>query len=219
MSRITSWQTAWHDLLDQDPAASAEGPRPAPPVAHGDDFRLHFGFAMASPACQDACLGVLPHGPALQDRMRALRGFGPLTESDALRLLYEAVARLSALSLEYPGGTTHVTPHTDEVNAVMLQSATITEALGDEVLDRSMSPDLNEETGFLREPLYRLRSTYDVVNFLLWPLVAREGEPDPTDPVARLLVGNWLPIWGPDDGTLLIDLNRDARTPRKGMTG
>src|SRR5262249_607859 len=48
---------------------------------------------------------------------------------------------------------------------------------------------------FLREPLYRLRSAYQVADWVLWPLCSKPGDVDLMEARYRLIQGGWSPGW------------------------
>ena len=61
---------------------------------------------------------------------------------------------------------------------------------------------------FLSEPLYQLAASYEVADWIRWPLCASPDADDPTLPIYQLATGGWSPGWD-DQGAFLFDRRRE----------
>lgn len=64
---------------------------------------------------------------------------------------------------------------------------------------------------FLSEPLYQLAASYEVADWIRWPLCASPDADDPTLPIYQLATGGWSPGWD-DKGVFLFDRRRVTAT-------
>ena len=195
-----SWLRHWHSVIDdavgQDSSFDME-------AAYNDpygDFRMHFVTWDLPDECLRHCFGVLPRGAEMCNRaiemrglyrgeksstreqeahelfQRGLDGFAQFVDSEDLKKPVR-VKRVTRAEMQTPPG--------DRV-AIVLE--------GIDWNDRLAAENL-EAGSFLRETLYRLTHSYEVADYIEWPLFPDPQSIDPFRGFALLaLSGKYYPM-------------------------
>lgn len=182
-----SWLRHWHAVIDdavgKDPSFDFE-------AAYEDpcgDFRMHFMTWDLPDESLRRCFGVLPRGTEMCNRaiemrrlsrgkkssipeqealalfQRGLDGFAQFAGSEDLKDLKKPilVTRVKRAEIQIPPG--------DRV-AIVLEGVDWSDRVATECL---------EAGSFLRETLYRLAHSYDVADYVGWPLLPDSQSIDP----------------------------------------
>ncbi len=206
-----SWLRHWHSVIDdafgQDPSFDFEAAYRDP---YGD-FRMHFMTWDLPDESLRRCFGLLPRGTEMCNRaiemrrlyrgekssipehdafaffQRGLDGFAQFVEGADLDDLKKPIriARVTRAEIQMPPG--------DRV-AIVFEGIDWTGRVAAE----------NLETGsFLRETLYRLAYSYDVVDYIEWPLFPDPQTIDPFRDFALLALSDeYFPMLA--DGPVLF---------------
>jgi hypothetical protein len=189
------WLRHWHSVIDdavgQDPSFDFDAACRDP----YSDFRMHFVTWDLSDEDLRRCFGVLPRGTQMCDRAiemrRSYRGGQPsMPEQEAIELFHRGLNRFAQFSdsedLRKPVRVTHLTraeikiPRADRV-AVVFEGIDWNGRVPVENLEAS---------SFLTETLYRLTHSYDVVDYIEWPLYPDPQSIDPFRGYALLALSN-----------------------------
>ena len=179
-----SWLRHWHCVLDdvfgQAPSFDFE-------AAHKDpygDFRMHFMTWDLPNESLRRCFEVLPHGPVMCNRAIEMRRLyrgekSSILEQEALELFQKGLDGLAQFvecdELKQPICVKHVTraelliPPGDRV-AIVFEEID---------WDVRLAAENREARWFLRETLYRLANSYDVADYVDWPLFPDTQSIDP----------------------------------------
>ena len=215
------WQQHWHQILDahapdEDGADGKHDVLPDP----GDDARVHtalwlIGGASQSPARAQA-MHIMPAGDHMLARLEAhLSSSHATVDADqAKALLRHALMLVRKLNLDVPDADSPIRV----LDESMVPLLTAFAQADTPFLDfRDALGDMAEEHGgrigmkafyFLSEPLYQLAASYEVADWIRWPLCASPDADDPTLPIYQLAVGGWSPGWD-DQGVFLFDRRRE----------
>ena len=210
------WQALRPEVRD---AHGSETTRPDPLPSIREDFRLQFELWTASPEARKEALSFLPKGEAIAQRVETILQdpHSPLSADQAEDHLRDALKRIKSLRIEAPDPTALIaimTPHDASLNEAFRDAATPGLDLDDALPDlarRASGVDGEDAFFFLSEPLFRLKSDYDVAHWALWPLCARRRDPDPYGPLAKLALGGWSPGHSPSRGLFLYDRRSQKR--------
>jgi hypothetical protein len=205
-----SWLRHWHSVIDdavgQDPSFDLEAAQEDP----DSDFRMHFMTWDLPDESLRRCFGVLPSGAEMCNRaiemrrmyrgeksgipeqeaqklfQRGIEGFAQFVESEDLRKPVR-VMRVTRAEIQIP--------RADRV-AIVLEG----------IEWNGRVPAENLEAGsFLRETLYRLAHSYDVVDYVEWPLFPDPQSIDPFRGFALLALSNkYYPMLDADGPVLFV---------------
>jgi len=211
------WQQRWHQILDahapdEDDADSPDGVLPAP----GDDARLHTAFWLIGGAAQAPAraqaMHIMPAGDRLLARLEAhLSTPQAAIDSDqAKALLRHALILVRQLNLDAPDADSSIRVMDESMVPLLTAFAqadtpfvNFRDALGD-MAEKHSGPTGVDAFHFLSEPLYQLAASYEVADWVRWPLCASPEADDPTLPIYQLATGGWSPGWD-DQGVFLFD--------------
>ena len=219
------WQQRWHQILDvhapdKDDADGPNGVLPDP----GDDARVHTAFWLISGAAHASAraqaMHIMPAGERMLARLEAHLSNPPaaIDVDQAKTLLRHALILVRQLNLDAPAPDSPIRV----MDASMLPLLTafaqadtpfvnFRDALGD-MAEKHSGPIGVDAFHFLSEPLYQLAASYEVADWVRWPLCASPDADDPTLPIYQLATGGWSPGWD-DQGVFLFD-RRDELNKR-----
>ena len=209
----SDWQALWHEVLD---TYGSDTPRPDPLPSIREDVRLQFDLWQAPPEARAEAFSFLPKGKACAERVEAVLNDAhpPLSADAAEDHLRDALKRIAALRVPAPDPAATIlvlTPQDASLNEAFRDAAPPSLDLDDRLPDlarRASGPDGEDAFFFLSEPLFRLKSDYDVAHWALWPLCARRRDPDPYAPLAQLALGRWSAGHSATRGLFLYDRRR-----------
>jgi hypothetical protein len=205
-----SWLRHWHSVIDdavgQDPSFDFEAALEDP----YSDFRMHFVTWDLPDENLRRCFGVLPRGTEMSNRAIEMRRLyrgdkSSIAEQEAIEIFQRGldgfVQFVESDDLRKPVRVMHVTraeiqiPSADRV-AIVFEGIDWNGRVG----------AVNLETGsFLRETLYRLAHSYDVVDYIEWPLFPDPQSIDPFRGFALLaLSGKYYPMLDADGPVLFV---------------
>ncbi|QEI05690.1 hypothetical protein FXN63_07420 [Pigmentiphaga aceris] len=223
------WQRRWHEILDihapeEDDAISQTGsPQSLPDV--GDDSRLHTAFwSVGSTDDADArrqLISILPAGELMLARLEAHLSRAPETiDADQARLLLrQGLMSINSLNLEAPEPDAPVRLLDESLEPLLSAFATADSPF---IHFRDMLGELAQQHSgqvgmqafyFLSEPLYQLAASYEVADWIRWPLCAAPDADDPTLPIYQLAVGGWSAGWD-SQGLFLFDRRHEVQKSR-----
>jgi hypothetical protein len=205
LTRQKVWQRQWHEILNSYPDPDGGASRTPDPLPSLDcDFRLHFNMWLVPPEARQHAFAVFPCGEEMLARvdqhLSAPRK--PLAPEQAVSLLQAGIklARDAGVDdLPAPEMTIDVLSEADMPLLEAFRQADDPFAdLRDQLSAKARQH--HGEAGedaffFLSEPLYRLRSSYHVRDWVLWPLCSDPAAPDLTEAGYLLGEGGWSPGW------------------------
>lgn len=203
------WLLHWHGILDAelgpDPLFNLKSAFEDP---YGD-CRMHFATWDLSDEALCRCFEVLPHGAEMAERAIETRSIlradtKPVTADTAVKLFEDALNRFSqfidAPDLSKPIQVRHIS--SEELNVEAGYTERIRVLFED--VNWSFSPDHCEASSFLTETLYRLAHSYEVADYVKWPLFTDARSIDPHKPLATLILsGGYYPVLD-EDGPVLF---------------
>jgi len=208
--RERAWLRHWHGVIDaemgEDPSFDFE-------VACNDpygDFRMHFLTWDLSDEALRHCFEVLPCGKQMADRAIEMRS---LHRANATRFSEPAAVDLFQSSLD---AFAHFTDDADLKKPIRVKHVSSDEfnievghadrvAVLFEDVDWTISPENCGVSSFLSETLYRLAHSYEVVDYIEWPLFPDPRSIDPHRPFAILaLTRTYFPLLDEDGPVLFV---------------
>lgn len=199
-----SWLRHWHSVIDDaagtDPSFDFEAAYEDP---YGD-FRMHFKTWDLPDESLRRCFGALPQGTEMCNRAIEMRRLcrgekSSMPEQDALALFQRGLNGFAPFvesendrnELKKPVRVTHVT----RAEIPMLSGDRVAIVLEGIDWSGQVAAENLEARSFLRETLYRLAHSYDVVDYVTWPLLHDPHSIDPFRGFALLAVsGEYLPM-------------------------
>jgi hypothetical protein len=208
-----SWLRHWHSVIDEavgrDPSFDFEAAYKDP---YGD-FRMHFVTWDLPDEILWRCFGVLPRGAEMCSRAIVMRRFyrgekSTIAEREALKLFQRGLDGFAQFveseDLKKPVRVMRVTraemqtPPGDRV-AIVLEDIDWNVRLTAENL---------EARSFVRETLYRLAHSYDVADYIEWPLFPDPQSIDPFLGFALLALSDkYYPLLDADGPVLFVVTN------------
>lgn len=205
-----AWLRHWHSVIDevfgQDAFFDFEAAYKDP---YGD-FRMHFMTWDLPDESLRRCFDVLPRGTEMCSRAIEMRHLyrgekSSISEQEALELFQRGLNGfmrfIESDDLKKPIRVSRVTseeiksPNADRV-AIVLENIDWHFSLADE--DRSVG-------SFLSETLYRLAHSYDVANYVKWPLLPDPQSIDPFRGFALLALSDkYYPMLDADGPVLFV---------------
>jgi hypothetical protein len=204
------WLRHWHSVIDdavgQDPSFDFEAACQDP----YSDFRMHFMTWDLPDESLRRCFGVLPRGTEMCNRAIEMRRLyrtekSTIPEQQAGEIFQRGLDGFAQFveseDLRKPVRVMHVTraeiqiPRADRV-AIVFEG----------IAWNSRVPAENLEAGsFLRETLYRLAHSYDVVDYVEWPLFPDPQAIDPFRGFALLALSDkYYPMLDADGPVLFV---------------
>jgi hypothetical protein len=182
-----AWQLRWHEILndyaDPDGRASTT-PNPLPDMS--SDFRLHFNLWQVPQEARHRAFAILPCGNEMLGRLeRHLSAHRvPLDPEQAVDLLRSGLRLAQAAGVQ----TLSRIDVLSELDMPLLDAFKDADDPFQDIKDR-LSADARARHGeagaeafhFLSEPLYRLRSSCHVADWVRWPLYSDPGAADLTE--------------------------------------
>lgn len=220
-----AWQRCWHEILDDyehpEESETDKGvPDPLPEMS--SDFRLQFHFWYVNwPAgikARRRAFAILPRGKAMLARVeKHLSSRSVAIEPEAaITLLRQGLSLTRQLGFETADPSQHIRimgendlPLLEAFAAANSPFIYLRDNLSDLIL-RECAQTGRDAYFFLDEPLYQLSTSYDVANWILWPLCAPLGTTDPTEAAYRLYEGGWSAGWD-RQGLFLFDRRKEFR--------
>lgn len=219
------WQRRWHQILDSYKDHPGEGPEnkgvPNPLPDMDSDIRLQFNFWStrwkSGPEARRRAFSILPRGDQMlariEEHLSAKRK--PIDADYATMILRKGLDLTRELGIEAPDpfGRVRVmeNPTISPQDAFARADSPfmhLRDALGDLAAKENGEPGSGAYY-FLSEPLYRLASTYDIAEWVTWPLCSSSDvDHDPTTAAYLLWNGGWSAGWD-EDGLFLFDRRRE----------
>lgn len=205
-----SWLRHWHNIIDAEVGSDSSFDFESAYDDPDGDFRMHFVTWDLSDDALHRCFEVLPVGRQLADRaieMRSLyrANYPAISEEAAVDLFQKGLDAYSQFSddteLKKPIRVRRVssdefistTANTDRV-AVLLEG-----------VNWQISAGFTGVGSFLRETLYRLAHSYDVVDYIEWPLISDPQSVEPYRPFAQLGITDcYFPLLDEDGPVLFV---------------
>lgn len=211
-----AWLGHWHSVIDAElgPDSSFDFE-----VAFKDpygDFRMHFATWDLSDEALCRCFEVLPLGTEMADRAIEMRS---LYRADATSISEDAAVDL------FQKGLDAFSRFTDDANLmksirvkhVSSEELNIEAGYADRVavlfesVNWAIPPAHCEASSFLTETLYRLAYSYDVVDYIEWPLFPDPRSIDPHRRFSTLaLTGTYFPLLDEDGPVLFVTSDKSA---------
>ncbi|SMP48111.1 hypothetical protein SAMN06265222_102382 [Neorhodopirellula lusitana] len=208
--RRRSWLRHWHSVIDAEVGADPSFDFGAAYDDPYGDFRMHFLTWDLSEDALHRCFDVLPLGRQMADRAIEMRS---LYRGNALKLSDDAAVDLFQAGLDAycqfsddpelrkPIRVRQVT--SDDLNSATANTDRVAVLLED--VDWQIPAENGEAGSFLRETLYRLAHSYDVVDHIEWPLVGDTQSAEPDRPFALLAItGIYFPLLDEDGPVLFV---------------
>ncbi len=203
------WLRRWHDILDEhfgaDPKFDFEEAVDSPDT----DFRMHFMTWGLPDESLLRCFNIFPGGVPLGYRAIEMRNLyrdeeRNLSETEAIELFQDGLKRFARFSddadLKKPFRVQHVA--SDKLN----EATMYTDRVG--IVFEDVQLRLNDEAFkapcFLRETLYRLANSYEIVDYIYWPIYLDRDGVDPHQPIAKLVIGSKYYAMLDDEGPVLF---------------
>lgn len=219
------WQRRWHQILDSyndhpDEKPDDKGvPDPLPDM--DSDFRLQFGFWFtdwkSARQARRRAFSILPRGDQMLARVEEHLSVRrkPIDADYATMVLRKGVDLTRELGAEAADPFGHVrvmeNPKISPQDAFARADSPFVHlraALG-EMAAREHGQAGSATYYFLSEPLYRLASSYDVSDWVKWPLCSHStAGDDPTTAAYLLWNGGWSAGWD-EEGLFLYDRRRE----------
>jgi hypothetical protein len=205
ISQSQIWQLQWHEILNDYPDPDGgESVTPDPLPDMDSDFRLHFNLWQAPQEARRRAFAILPCGNEMLARVDRLLSADrmPLEAERAVSMLRSGLRRAcdaGVRGLPAPDMPIDVisdwdTPLLDAFRNADDPFCEISDRLSERV--RMHHGALGFDAYFfLREPLYRLRSSYAPANWVLWPLCSGPRDADLTEASCLLEEGGWSAGW------------------------
>ncbi len=214
--KVREWLSHWHSVLDAETGKDAGFDFEEALDEPDGDFRMHFTTWELSDDALRRCFEVLPAGEEMANRAIEMRKLhqndrAKPSEDEALQLFQNGLKAYAALSddadLSKPIRVKHVT--SDGLNQATTSTDRVAIVLED--FDWKLPAENQEAASFLQETLYQLGQSYDIVDYVTWPLFpAREG-PDLYQPFARLAVTDtYFPLLDDEGPVLFVVTDRDG---------
>jgi hypothetical protein len=204
-SRPMLWQLQWHEILNEypDPDGGASvTPEPLPQL--DADYRVHFNLWQVSQEARCRAFAMFPCGTEMLARVdKDLSSHrAPLGPEQAVELLRTGlklgrdagVKDLPACEMQIDTLSDNDIPLLEVFQRAGDPFCGIVDRLSDWATARHGCAG-RDAYFFLLEPLYRLRSAYQVAHWVLWPLCSDPLTPDLTEARYRLFEGGWSPGW------------------------
>jgi hypothetical protein len=211
-----TWLRHWHSVIDeaigQDAAFDFE-------AAYNDpygDFRMHFVTWDLPDESLLRCFQVLPRGAeickrAIEMRSRYRANESRISEQGALELFRRGLNDFARFveneDLKKPIRVVRGT--SAEIREGMRRADRV--AILFEDIDWNFDSEVAEAGSFLRETLYRLANSYDVADYVDWPLFPDPQSVDPHRSFALLaLCDAYSPLLDADGPVLFVATDRVA---------
>jgi len=223
MNHPALWQQGWHQILDvhapdEDDADGPSGILPDP----GDDGRVHNAFWLiggaAHAGARAQAMHIMPAGDRMLARLEAHLSDPPaaIDVDQAKALLRHALILVRQLNLDAPDADLPIRVMDESMLPLLTAFAhadnpfvNFRDALGNMAEQHSGTIGM-QAFHFLSEPLYQLAASYEVADWIRWPLCASADADDPTLPICQLATGGWSPGWD-DQGVFLFDRRRELK--------
>ncbi len=212
--RRRSWLRHWHSILDAEIGPDSSFDFEAAYDDPYGDFRMHFVTWDLSDDALHRCFEVLPVGQQMADRaieMRFLcRADTPkLSEESAVHLFQTGLDAYSQFSddpeLKKPIRVRRVS--SDDFNSAAANTDRVAVLLED--VDWQIPAENSGVSSFLRETLYRLAHSYDVVDHIEWPLIPDPQSVEPYRPFATLAITDiYFPFLDEDGPVLFVTTDK-----------
>lgn len=212
--RRSFWLRHWHGVIDAQMGVDSSFDFE---VAYNDpygDFRMHFVTWDLPDEALRRCFGVLPCGVQMADRaieMRSLHHANAttLSEQAAVDLFQSGLSAFAQFTddadLMKPIRVKYVS--SDEFNDQVAHADRVAVLLED--VDWAISPENRGVGSFLTETLYRLAHSYDVIDYIKWPLFPDPQSIDPHRPFATLATTEtYFPLLDEDGPILFVTSNK-----------
>ena len=212
--RRRSWLRHWHSIIDAEIGADSSFDFEAAYVDPYGDFRMHFVTWDLSDDALHRCFEVLPVGQQMANRAIEMRS---LYRTNATTLSEQAAVDLFQTGLDAytqfiddaelkkpirvkrvsADGFASATENTERV-AVLLED-----------VNWQIPPENSGVGSFLHETLYQLAHSYDVVDYIEWPLIPDSQSIEPYRPFATLaLTDTYFPLLDEDGPVLFMTTDK-----------
>lgn len=205
------WQRHWHRVFDEYPHPETDPPGvPDPLPEMDDDNRLIYGFWHIPAEARTKALAPLPRGDAIAERANAFMSTKrvALSEDEAMTIARRGLSVLRDVGLDGPSPDA-------PIKTILIKTWPPDFLRGQPLTDfRQELREWVQQAGeanmeawfFLGEPFYESSSSFEVANWMAWPLSARPGAPDPTEAGYRLWKGGWMLGRDDEDALILLDM-------------
>jgi len=208
------WLRHWHSIIDAEIGEDSSFDFEAAYDDPYDDFRMHFLTWDLSDDALHRCFEVLPFGQQMAYRaieMRSLRRVNAFTLSEraAVDLFQTGLDAYSQFSndseLKKPIRVKRISA--DNLNSATANADRVAVLL--EVVDWQIASENGQAASFLRETLYRLAHSYDVVDHIKWPLIPNSQSVEPYRAFATLaLTGTYFPLLDEEGPVLFVTTDK-----------
>lgn len=206
-----TWLRHWHTVIDEvfgrDPKFDFEAACEDP---YGD-FRMHFMTWGLPDESLQRCFQVLPHGDeickrAIEMRSRCRASEPNLSERDALEHFRRGIDSFARFveneDLKKPIRVMRGT--SGEIGEQMARADRVAVLFED--VHWNLSSEVANAGAFLGETLYRLANSYDVADYVDWPLLPDPESIDPFRSFATLALSNkYYPLIDADGPVLFVE--------------
>lgn len=212
--RRRSWLRHWHDVIDAETGLDSSFDFESAYDDPYSDYRMHFVTWDLSDDALHRCFEALPAGQQMAERAIEMRCLSrtrkpQLSEESAVDLFEIGLDAYSKFSddrgLKKPIRVRYVS--SAEFSAAAMNTDRVAVLL--ETIDWQIPTENSGVSSFLRETLYRLAHSYDVVDHIDWPLIHDPQSLDPYRSFARLgVTDNYWPLLDKDGPVLFVTTDR-----------
>ena len=208
------WLRRWHNIIDAEIGADSSFDFE---TAYDDpygDFRMHFMTWDLSDEALQRCFEVLPFGQQMADRAIELRS---LQRANAISLSEQAAVDLFQTGLDAYSRFSNNTELKERIRVKWVAADSLISATANtdrvavllEDVDWQIPLENARAESFLRETLYRLAHSYDVVDHIQWPLISNSQTVEPFRPFALLaLAGRYFPLLDAEGPVLFVTTDK-----------
>ena len=212
--RRRSWLRHWHSIINAEVGSDSSFDFEAAYDDPHGDFRMHFLTWDLSDDALHRCFEVLPVGWQMANRAIEMRSLyrtdtPKLSEESAVDLFQTGLDAYSKFSddpeLKKPIRVRQVS--SDDLNSATANTDRVAVLL--EYVDWQIPTENSGVGSFLRETLYRLAHSYDVVDHIVWPLIGDTQLIEPYRPFATLAItGTFFPLLDEVGPVLFVTTNK-----------
>ena len=208
------WLRHWHNIIDAEIGVDSSFDFE---TAYDDpycDFRMHFVTWDLSDDALHRCFEVLPFGQQMADRAIELRS---LRRANAISLSEQAAVDLFQTGLDAYSRFSNDKELKKRIRVKWVAADSLNSAAANtdrvavllEDVDWQIPFENAQAGSFLRETLYRLAHSYDVVDHIEWPLIPNSQTVEPYRPFAILaLTGRYFPLMDEEGPVLFVTTDK-----------
>ncbi|MEM8672243.1 MAG: hypothetical protein AAGG48_32310 [Planctomycetota bacterium] len=202
------WFKHWHKILDEVMGRRPDFDFEAAIADPDTNFRMHFVTWDLPDDDLRRCFSIFSCGQQMAERAIEFRGYirgtpPEISDSQALDHAEAGVAGYASFveSEKLRKGVKVVRGTNDEIGVELSKTDSMHELLENMEWSDPLAPEID---GFLSETLYRLASSYDIAEYILWPLYVDHNFIDPQRHFAILDVCDRFTVRLAKDGPTLF---------------